>query len=148
MDAAYAVAAGAAKIISDNGAGLISDQGGGLIANNSGSLIANNSGNLVGHDPAQITSHLGAALTGVTAAVVGVILNLAAWFGLHVLFRATESTRLLGLHLDLPVPSSLDPQAALLAAIAALALFRFRLGVTPTLGLCALGGVALRLALR
>jgi sugar lactone lactonase YvrE len=56
VDAAYAIEAGAAKIVSDNG--------GGLVANNGGSLLANSGSNMVGGDPAQITSHLGAALTG------------------------------------------------------------------------------------
>ena len=50
---------------------------------------------------------LSAALAAITAAVVGVILNLAIWFGLHVLFREVRELRWLGgLALDVPVWST------------------------------------------
>jgi chromate transporter len=89
---------------------------------------------------------LAGALAAITAAVVGVILNLALWFALHVLFRTVEVARPgLGLKLDIPVVASLDPKALLLSAAAALALFRFRLGVLPTLATCAAAGVALKI---
>src|SRR3954447_15880553 len=58
---------------------------------------------------------LGAALSAVTAAVVGVILSLAVWFAVHVIFRETVPWQGFGLHLSLPVPSSLDVFAAILA---------------------------------
>jgi chromate transporter len=77
------------------------------------------------------------ALAAVTAAVVGVILNLTIWFALHVLFRAVERTQF-GL---LPQVASLDVPALLLSAIAAAALFIFRQGIFRTLVLCALLGV-------
>ena len=84
---------------------------------------------------------LGAALSGITAAVVGVVLNLAAWFGLHTLFGHVGQTSFLGGSLPLPQWSSLDP-AALVLALAALAAMRLlRLGLAPTLGLCALAGL-------
>lgn len=89
---------------------------------------------------------LNAALAAVTAAVVGVILNLAAWFALHSLFRAQTPVRGFGLSFDWPVLGSLDPWAAVLSFAAALALLRFRAGVIPTLAGCALAGVALHLA--
>ena len=80
---------------------------------------------------------LAGALAGVTAAVVGVIANLALWFGLRVLFGQMEGRW--------PVPASLQWDALLLALLAALCLFRFRLGVPATLGVAALAGLALRL---
>lgn len=76
---------------------------------------------------------LSGALAAITAAVVGVILNLAVWFGLHVLFRDVAEARLGPLSLDVPRLASLDPVALLLFAVAALALFRWRVGVVPTL---------------
>ena len=54
------------------------------------------------------------ALSAITAAVVGVILNLAIWFGLHVLFTDLVSLRAYGLHLDAPVLRSVDPAALVL----------------------------------
>lgn len=89
---------------------------------------------------------LNAALAAVTAAVVGVILNLAVWFALHSLFRAQVPVRGFGLSFDWPVLGSLDPWALALALAATLALLRFKVGVTPTLAGCALAGVALHLA--
>ncbi len=88
---------------------------------------------------------LSAALSAVTAAVVGVILNLAVWFGLHVVFRQLLPWHNYGFALDVPVLSSIDPFATILA-IAALALFRFKIGVIPTLLGCSLAGVVLVLA--
>ncbi len=89
---------------------------------------------------------LNAALAAVTAAVVGVILNLAVWFALHGLFRAQVPVRGFGLWFDWPVLSSLDPWAAALSLAAALALLRFKAGVIPTLAGCTLAGVVLSLA--
>jgi chromate transporter len=82
---------------------------------------------------------LNAALSAVTAAVVGVILNLAVWFAIHVIFRKTIPWY----GLDLPVLGSLDPFAAALALAAAFALFRFKIGVVPTLLGCSLAGMLL-----
>ena len=50
---------------------------------------------------------LGGALAAITAAVVGVILNLAVWFALHVLFGEVNEVRAPGLSLDVPAPGSL-----------------------------------------
>lgn len=88
---------------------------------------------------------LNAALAAITAAVVGVILNLAAWFALHSLFRAQVPVRGFGLSFDWPVLGSLDPWAAALSLAAALALLRGA-GVMQALAGCALAGVALHLA--
>ena len=82
------------------------------------------------------------ALAAVTAAVVGVIANLSLWFALHVLFRRLEPT---AGGLDLPVLASVDRPAVLLAGLAFLLLFRFRLGIIPMLAICAAGGLILGL---
>ena len=89
---------------------------------------------------------LGAALSAVTAAVVGVTLNLAVWFGVHVIFRETEAWQGFGLKLSIPLLPSLDIFAALLAMAAAIAIFRFKVGVIQTLLACSLAGVVLQLA--
>jgi chromate transporter len=86
---------------------------------------------------------LSAALSAVTAAVVGVILNLAVWFGIHVIFRQMVPWHEFGFVLDIPVLDSIDVFATVLAIAAALALFRFKVGVIPTLIGCSLAGVAL-----
>ncbi len=86
---------------------------------------------------------LSGALSAITAAVVGVILNLAAWFTLHTWFREARPFRTLGLPCDVPVPASLDPWALALSAAAVLAIFRFKAGMIPTLLACAAAGVAM-----
>ncbi|MFW6077616.1 MAG: chromate transporter, partial [Hyphomicrobiales bacterium] len=86
---------------------------------------------------------LSAALAAITAAVVGVILNLALWFGLHVLFRTVRVFTGFGMHLDLPVLRTLDPAAALLTLAALLAVFWLRLGLLTVLAASAAAGVTL-----
>ncbi|MDP4002012.1 chromate efflux transporter [Methylobacterium sp. NEAU K] len=88
---------------------------------------------------------LAGALSAITAAVAGVILNLAVWFGLRTLFAQVETVPLGPLHLDLPVPASLDIAALALTLLAILAVFRLGLGVLPTLALSAGAGMLLRL---
>jgi chromate transporter len=89
---------------------------------------------------------LAGALTAITAAVVGVILNLSIWFALHTLFRETTPVRSLGLSFDMPVFSSIDIPAFVLAAAAATAIFRLNIGMLWVLaGSCA-AGVAIRFA--
>ncbi len=87
---------------------------------------------------------LAGALAAITAAVVGVILNLALWFGLHVLFRQVGVLVLGPVAAAWPVWRTLDPYAAGLAALAVLALCRWRLGMVWTLVLCALAGLLLK----
>lgn len=90
---------------------------------------------------------LTAALASITAAVVGVILNLALWFALHVVFREVRVvTWLGGIALDWPVPSSVDPLALGLTVLALIAVFRLRWGILPTLALCSLASLALHAA--
>ncbi|MCJ2066554.1 chromate efflux transporter [Methylobacterium sp. J-088] len=88
---------------------------------------------------------LAGAFSAITAAVAGVILNLAVWFGLRTLFRQVETVPLGPLRLDVPVPASLDPAALLLTLAAIIAVFRLHAGTLPTLALCAGAGVVLRL---
>lgn len=88
---------------------------------------------------------LSAALTGITAAVVGVILNLALWFGLHTLFLDVGSARIGVLTVPLPAFETLRWEAAALAALAALALFGLRLNVMGVLAGCGVLGMLLRL---
>jgi chromate transporter len=90
---------------------------------------------------------LAAALSAVTAAVVGVILNLALWFAIHYLFGTVTEARLGALSLDLPVWTSLNPFAALLSAAALVAILRFRLGVPLVIAGCAIAGILLELVL-
>ncbi len=80
------------------------------------------------------------ALAAVTAAVVGVMLNLAIWFGLRVLFARVEDGPL---GLDLPVLGSLQPLHLALALLAGGCVFWRRLGVLPTLGVTAAAGLVL-----
>jgi len=88
---------------------------------------------------------LSAALTAITAAVVGVILNLSIWFGLHVLFTDVPTWTGYGMALPLPDPASLHLPALAISAFAMLALLRFHMNLLATLGLCAAAGLAVRL---
>jgi chromate transporter len=88
---------------------------------------------------------LAGALTAITAAVVGVILNLSIWFALHTVFRETSPVRSFGLSFDMPVLSSVDFPALLLAIAAATAIFRFNMGMLTVLGGSCAAGVLLRL---
>jgi chromate transporter len=87
---------------------------------------------------------ISAALSAITAAVVGVVMNLALWFALHVVFREVRVVEFLGIGVDLPAPGSINWPAAILAVAAMVAMLRFRIGMLPTLACCALAGVALR----
>jgi chromate transporter len=88
---------------------------------------------------------LNAALSAVTAAVVGVIMNLAVWFALHTWFRDAHPVRAMGLWFDAPTIASLDPWALVLSVAAMVAIFRFKTGMIPTLLACAVAGVILNL---
>ena len=88
---------------------------------------------------------LNAALSAITAAVVGVVLNLAIWFAIHTIFSATVPVRLWPLAFDAPVPSSLQPWALALSVAAAVAIFRFKSGMIATLVACCSAGVVLHL---
>lgn len=83
------------------------------------------------------------ALTTLTAAVVGIILNLAVWFAVHTLFDDTVTLSGFGMSFDAPVLTSANPWAIGLAIIAALGLWVLRLGVVPVLAICSIAGIAL-----
>jgi len=89
---------------------------------------------------------LSASLTAITAAVVGVILNLAVWFSLHALFGNLRAVEFAGARVEVPVWSSLNIAAVALTAFSIIALSRLKLSVPLVLALAAAGGVALRLA--
>jgi chromate transporter len=84
------------------------------------------------------------ALAGVTAAVVGVIANLALWFGLRVVFAKVETVAIGPLAIGLPDPLTLIPDALALTALAAVCLFVLKLGLLRTLGVTAMAGFAAR----
>lgn len=86
------------------------------------------------------------ALSGITAAVVGTILNLSLWFAINVLFTQTTLVDSGWLDTSLPVPASLDPLAAMLALLAGGLLFILKRGVAEVVILAALAGIAARAA--
>jgi chromate transporter len=88
---------------------------------------------------------LSAALSAITAAVVGVILNLAIWFAIHTVFRQTTPVRIFPLSFDAPVLASVDIWALALSVAAALAIFRFKVGMIPMLAASCAAGIALYL---
>src|SRR5688500_17561 len=90
--------------------------------------------------------HLSAALTGITAAVVGVIANLAVFFALHNLFDDTRELEAGIVQLDLPVLSAWDPVAFAITAVAIAVMFWRGWSPLRTLGLCALIGVGIFVA--
>jgi chromate transporter len=91
-------------------------------------------------------ARLASALAAITAAVVGVILNLALWFGLHVLFGELQMLRgPLGLSLTVPVWTTFQWVPAAVAVGAFVALVRFHRGMIPTLAAAAALGAAWRL---
>jgi chromate transporter len=89
---------------------------------------------------------LSAALAAITAAVVGVILNLAIWFGLHTLFGQVNVRHAYGLILQAPVFDTLNVAALVLSVAAMLALFRFKVGMIATLIGCSIAGIAFHFA--
>lgn len=89
---------------------------------------------------------LSGALSAITAAVVGVILNLSIWFALNVFFAQMHAPPPVLPNLVLPVASSLDPVAVGLFGLAALAVFRFKLNLPLVLAICAGAGLIVSLA--
>jgi chromate transporter len=81
------------------------------------------------------------AMAAVTAAIVGVILNLAAWFALHTLFGAVAETRWGPVRLLVPDLRTVDWASVALAAGAAVAVLRFRVGMLPAMGASAALGL-------
>jgi len=72
---------------------------------------------------------------------LGVIPNLALWFAIHTLFGRVEHVRIGGAGFDLPVLATLNLPALVLAATAAIAVFRFKIGMIPVLLACSALGI-------
>jgi chromate transporter len=81
------------------------------------------------------------SLSAITAAVVGVIANLAVWFGMHTLFQQVIKWQGFGLNVDVPVWATLDMPAMTLAAAAIIAIFGFKAKMIPVLLACAVAGM-------
>jgi chromate transporter len=88
---------------------------------------------------------LASALTGITAAVVGVIANLALYFALHTLFDDTRRVTDGPFRFDLPVLESIQWASLAITVLGCLLIFRLRWSVLRTLGVCALAGVVVGL---
>ena len=90
----------------------------------------------------RLRAHVGLSgtLSAITAAVVGVIANLAVWFALHFLFARSIPVTLRFGHFELPEAGSLQPVSLALTALAILVLFGLRRGLPTTLAVCVLGG--------
>jgi chromate transporter len=88
---------------------------------------------------------LAAALTAVTAAVVGVILNLAAWFAIHTLFREVGPLQWGPLHVDVPNVATFNVWAGVLSGAAVVAVLRFKVGTLQTLAASSAAGIVLYL---
>lgn len=82
-------------------------------------------------------------LAALTAAVVGVIANLTVWFFIHVLFARVDQFVAGPLRFSSPVWITLDWRAAVLAALAAILLFKVKWNIIRVLGVAAIGGLVL-----
>ena len=91
----------------------------------------------------EAAQRLKGGLATLTAAIVGVIANLSLWFALHVLFARVETVRLGPAQVLVPAPLSLDWRALVLAAAAAVLIFRLKWPVPRVLAATALGGLLL-----
>ena len=89
--------------------------------------------------------HLSAALSGITAAVVGVIMNLAVWFGLRVAFAEVGSMEVAGMSLPTMAAESANLTAIGLTIVAGIVMFRLHWDVLRTLALCGGGAILIHL---
>jgi chromate transporter len=85
---------------------------------------------------------LNAALSAITAAVVGVILNLAVWFALHTLFAQLHQVHAFGMALTIPVWPTINWPALAISVPAMVTIFRFRVGMIPVLASSCVAGIA------
>jgi len=90
--------------------------------------------------------HLNAALSTITAAVVGVVLNLSVWFTIHTVFATVGEMHSFGARVLVPDWRTADPWAIALAAAAMIATFKFHISVMKVLAACAIGGIVIQLA--
>jgi chromate transporter len=91
----------------------------------------------------QLRGHkvLNSALSTITAAVVGVMLNLAIWFAVHVAFAQVDEWRGLGMRLLMPNPATVDFASIAITAGAFVAMFRLKWGMLRTLAIAAAVGL-------
>ena len=89
---------------------------------------------------------LSGAMAAITAAVVGVILNLAIWFALHVLFAEVRKVPFALGQVDVPTLASINVPALVLTVAALIAVFRFKVGMVTVLAACSAAGVLLYFA--
>ena len=83
------------------------------------------------------TTSATAALSAITAAVVGVVLNLAVWFTINTAFARVETVDRYGIRLLLPDVTSINVAAVAITLLAVLAIFKFKISVLKTLLVCA-----------
>ena len=88
---------------------------------------------------------LSAALAAITAAVVGVVLNLAVWFAVHVMFARVGEIAFGPVKLPWPEWATVDPMTVALSLAALIAMLRFKAGMIGTLAAAALIGVVWKL---
>src|SRR4051812_41518959 len=98
-------------------------------------------------EPLRANRHLSGALAAITAAVVGVILNLSVWFALHVLFGEVTEKHAGPLRWFAFDPLALDLKATALAIIAAVLAFRLHRSLIEVVGVMAVLGVMMQLVL-
>ncbi|MEW6144196.1 MAG: chromate efflux transporter [Thermodesulfobacteriota bacterium] len=91
---------------------------------------------------------LSCALSAITAAVVGVIFNLAVWFSLHTLFGSVDEINISGIRLLVPDLKTINIVSTLIAVGAFLLLFRFKFGMLRTLAVSAAAGIIYQLIIR
>ena len=91
----------------------------------------------------QYNRYTSAALSTITAAVVGVVLNLTVWFAMHVLFSEVTTLGFTHLRVIVPQPASIDLAALAIAVVAGIGLLRYRIGVLTTLIVCGVLGILL-----
>jgi len=89
---------------------------------------------------------LTATLSAITAAVVGVILNLAIWFALHTLFQRVDVVPFFGMSLQIPDPHTINLPALVLSLGAIIAMFYFKANMIATLAACCVLGLLFYLA--
>ncbi|MEP0518842.1 MAG: chromate efflux transporter [Hyphomicrobiales bacterium] len=92
-------------------------------------------------DRIQANPKLSGALSAITAAVVGVIANLAFWFALQVLFREQIRINIAWMELDLPQWSSVNGAALVLTALAFVGVFKLKIGLFALIFSAACGGL-------
>ncbi len=83
------------------------------------------------------------ALSAITAAVVGVILNLSIWFALHVFFSSLTMQDFGPVNVLLPELVSLDWRVVVLSLLSALLLLGFKWNILAVLGIAAISGFAI-----